>query len=111
MSLMLLLLFAGVVVAVIVALLAFARSRAPRPFAASVSLTGEATVVDKRADPVAVAGRPSQQGYYVTFQFPDGSRAELQVPSPEYGVLVVGDQGTLSWQGPRYLGFARTLMR
>ena len=25
--------------------------------------------------------------------------------------LVVGDQGTLAWKGPRYLGFAREVLR
>jgi len=69
----------------------------------------EARVVDKRTQ--LAGGRPDDQRYYVTFEFPSGERLELDVPGRESGVLVVGDQGTLAWQGPRYLGFAREVLR
>ena len=45
--------------------------------------------------------------YYVTFQFGGGDRMELLVSGSEYGMLVEGDQGDLSFQGTRYLGFER----
>ena len=45
--------------------------------------------------------------YYVTFQFDSGDRLELSVTGEEYGLLVEGDAGTLSFQGTRYLGFDR----
>lgn len=45
--------------------------------------------------------------YYVTFQFGGGDRLELLVSGSEYGMLVEGDQGDLSFQGTRYLGFER----
>ena len=45
--------------------------------------------------------------YYVTFQFGGGDRMELLVSDSEYGILVEGDQGDLSFQGTRYLGFER----
>lgn len=45
--------------------------------------------------------------YYVTFQLGSGDRMELHVPSTEYGLLVEGDKGNLSFQGTRYLGFER----
>lgn len=45
--------------------------------------------------------------YYVTFQFGGGDRMELLVSASEYGMLVEGDQGDLSFQGTRYLGFER----
>ena len=32
---------------------------------------------------------------------------ELVVPSSEYGFMVEGDQGTLTFQGTRYLSFDR----
>jgi len=60
---------------------------------------------------ITLLGIPSDQRYYVTFEFTSGSRLELDVPEPESGMLVVGDQGTLAWQGPRYLGFAREILR
>ena len=45
--------------------------------------------------------------YYVTFQFGGGDRIELLVSGSEYGMLVEGDQGDLSFQGTRYLSFVR----
>lgn len=45
--------------------------------------------------------------YYVTFQVESGDRMELQVNGSEYGMLVEGDHGKLSFQGTRYLGFER----
>lgn len=45
--------------------------------------------------------------YYVTFEFESGDRAELHVPATEYGMLVEGDLGSLTFQGTRYLGFER----
>ncbi len=45
--------------------------------------------------------------YYVTFQVESGDRMELHLPGSEYGLLVEGDRGNLSFQGTRYLGFER----
>ena len=45
--------------------------------------------------------------YYVTFQVQSGDRMELHVTGQEYGLLVEGDQGSLTFQGTRYLGFER----
>ena len=45
--------------------------------------------------------------YYVTFQVESGDRMELQVGGAEYGMLVDGDTGKLSFQGTRYLSFQR----
>ena len=45
--------------------------------------------------------------YYVTFQLGSGDRMELHVPGTEYGLLIEGDKGSLSFQGTRYLGFER----
>ena len=45
--------------------------------------------------------------YYVTFQVDSGDRMELHVAGDEYGLLVEGDCGNLSFQGTRYLGFER----
>lgn len=46
--------------------------------------------------------------YYVTFQVESGDRMELCVAGHEFGMLVEGDQGKLTFQGTRYLGFDRT---
>lgn len=74
-------------------------------------LQAEARVVDKRTRIEGGSRVPTDQRYFVTFEFPDGSRLELDVPGPESGLLVVGDHGSLEWQGHRYLGFTREIMR
>ena len=45
--------------------------------------------------------------YFVTFEFESGDRLELTVDGSDYGLLVEGDTGKLSFQGTRYLGFQR----
>ena len=51
----------------------------------------------------------SSTSYYVTFQVASGDRMELSVSGPEYGMLAEGDEGELSFQGTRYLGFERRI--
>ena len=46
--------------------------------------------------------------YYVTFEVSSGDRMELTVPGYEFGMLVEGDCGKLTFQGTRYLSFERT---
>ena len=46
--------------------------------------------------------------YYATFQVESGDRMELEVPDMEYGLLVEGDRGRLTFQGTRFQGFRRT---
>ena len=43
--------------------------------------------------------------YFVTFELEKGKRMELGVKDSEFGMLAEGDQGTLTYQGTRYLGF------
>lgn len=45
--------------------------------------------------------------YYVTFQVESGDRMELMMSGGEYGLLIEGDTGNLTFQGTRYLGFER----
>lgn len=45
--------------------------------------------------------------YYVTFQVESGDRMELHVNGTEFGMVVEGDEGKLTFQGTRYLGFER----
>lgn len=75
-------------------------------------LTVEATVMAKRQNVHhhsngAGHGTHTSTSYYATFQVPGGDRVELHVSGMEYGMLAEGDQGLLSFQGTRYLGFAR----
>ncbi len=49
----------------------------------------------------------SSTRYFVTFEVESGSRMELSVSGKEYGYLAIGDSGSLTFQGTRYLGFER----
>ena len=49
----------------------------------------------------------SSTDYYITFQTKSGERIEFSVEDSEYGLLIEGDEGVLSYQGTRYLGFKR----
>ena len=78
----------------------------------SPRLTVEAKVVTKRTSYRKSGGRdnhmsPGYTTYYVTFEVKSGDRMELSVQGHEYGMLVDGDFGELSFQGTRYLGFER----
>ena len=46
--------------------------------------------------------------YYVTFQVESGDRMELHMAGNQYGLLVEGDRGKLTFQGTRFLSFERT---
>lgn len=79
----------------------------------SPHLTVDATVVSKRTN---VSHHhhggehhhsSSSTTYYVTFEVASGDRMELKMAGHEYGMLVEGDRGQLSFQGTRYLGFQR----
>ncbi len=46
--------------------------------------------------------------YYVTFEVESGDRFELNVQGMQYGMLIEGDCGKLTFQGTRFLNFERT---
>ena len=81
----------------------------------SPRLTVEATVVAKREDVSHHHHNHANGGmdttystwYYVTFQVESGDRVEFAVNGSEFGMLVEGDYGKLTFQGTRYLGFER----
>ena len=76
----------------------------------SPKLTVDATVVTKR-DHVSHHHHNNHTThsttYYVTFQVDSGDRMEFHVSSSEFGMLVEGDYGRLTFQGTRYLSFER----
>ena len=89
-------------------------------FIVTARLTVEATVVSKRqntsvhhhnnaGDATGAHGihTTTSTTYYATFQVASGDRMELHVGGREYGMLAEGDFGELTFQGTRYLGFAR----
>ena len=83
----------------------------------SPRLTVEATVVAKRTNvshhhqntgDTAMHMTTTSTTYYATFQVESGDRMELSMSGSEYGMLIEGDHGKLTFQGTRYLGFQRT---
>ena len=72
-------------------------------------LTVPVTVVAKRTN-VSGGGEHSHAStdYYVTFQVESGDRMELRLHGHEYGMIVEGDRGELTFQGTRFLSFERT---
>lgn len=88
----------------------------------SPRLTVDAAVVAKREDvshhDMPVSGdasgahgfhHTSSTTYYVTFEVKSGDRLEFSVAGSEYGQLVEGDRGELTFQGTRYIGFERAM--
>ena len=79
---------------------------------ASPRLTVSAQVVTKRTQVSHYHHQDSMghssTSYYATFQVESGDRMEFSVSGPEYGLLAEGDQGSLTFQGTRYLGFERS---
>ena len=75
----------------------------------SPKLTVPVTVVAKRSDvDRGIETMHTFTSYYVTFQVESGDRMEFEVDGSDYGLLVQGDIGKLSFQGTRYLGFERS---
>ena len=79
-------------------------------------LTGPATIVDMRRkthhhhhnhDGTGMHHTTHSTTYHVTFQVESGDRMELHVAGHEFGMLIEGDRGNLTFQGTRYLGFER----
>ena len=106
----------GVFIAILVKIIKQWRTNNQSP-----RLTVDATVVTKRTDVSRhhhgnagdITGAhgyhtTSSAAYYATFQVESGDRMELNVPSYEYGMLVEGDRGRLSFQGTRFLSFERS---
>ena len=83
----------------------------------SPRLTVDATVIAKRTN---VSRHHHHHGaghmhhhtststtYYVTFQVDSGDRMELHVAGHQFGLMIEGDRGRLTFQGTRFLDFER----
>lgn len=127
--------FVGLVFVAIIALIIVSMVKAARQGMANNAapeVTAQARVVDKRvqrsgggtthhassldSDGSFMTSRrshsdPVREWYFVTFEQAGGERFELLVPASEYGLLAVGDQGSVTMKGTRYLGFQREVMR
>ena len=65
-----------------------------------------AKVVTKRTEH-SRSDNSSSTWYYATFEVESGDRIEMGISGEQYGLLVEGDVGELTFQGSRYLGFKR----
>lgn len=92
------------------------RAKRERKNDQSPRLTANAKVVSKRMQVGQNRHRHSNDDmmrsytyskYFVTFEFESGDRLELPVEGSDYGLLVEGDSGKLTFQGTRFLGFQR----
>lgn len=77
-------------------------------------LTVDASVVAKRTDVHYHHNNTNQNmhsssstTYYATFEVESSDRMELRMQGNQYGMLVEGDKGKLTFQGTRYLEFKR----
>ena len=86
----------------------------------SPRLTVACVIVDKRTETTTqqmpVGGDASgalgfhtttDTAHFVTFQVESGDKIEFTVSGSEYAQLAEGEQGKLTFQGTRYLGFER----
>ena len=81
----------------------------------SPRLTVDATVVAKRTNVSrhhhhtgnGMSHPTSSTTYYVTFQVDSGDRMELRLAGHQYGLIIEGDRGKLTFQGTRFLDFQR----
>ncbi|KWX72653.1 hypothetical protein AMQ84_25550 [Paenibacillus riograndensis] len=68
------------------------------------------TAVAKRTEVWGGSGDSrANTDYFVTFEFEDFSRKELQVSGQKYGTIVEGDRGELLFQGTRFKAFDRSI--
>lgn len=75
---------------------------------ASPLLTETSKVVAKRTEMSGGSENSSARTYYyVTFEFAEGGRVELQVAGRQFGLIAEGDVGRLTYQGTRFKGFDR----
>jgi hypothetical protein len=84
--------------------------------ASSPILEDRATLVSKRTHITGHSHMHGQHGhmhhssrtqYYMTFEFEDGQRLELVANGRQYGQLVEGDTGVLTFQGEWFKDFNR----
>ena len=79
---------------------------------ASPRVTVEATVLAKRMNftrhcSMHHTGHHTHTQYYITFELESGDRAEFSIPASEYGLIIEGDRGNITFQGTRFLSFER----
>ena len=78
-----------------------------RVAAKRMKVTGHGMTTAGRVSAMHTIGASTYTRYFATFELEDGKRLELSLKDAEFSMLAEGDQGQLSFQGTRYLGFER----
>lgn len=111
-------LFIVVFIAIVVILIVTILNRAKRNHKNNNSpvLTVGAKIVAKRSDMRNYNHKNSSNDfnnmssytdYYATFEVQSGDRMEFKIDGSEYGMIIEGDVGDLTFQGTRYIKFER----
>lgn len=108
--------FIAVLILVIVGF--FSAFKQSRKNAKAPRITVEAKVITKRADvshhrhnvssnEMDNYYTTSSTSYFVTFEVESGDRFELSINGSDYGMIVEGDKGKLTFQGTKFISFQR----
>jgi hypothetical protein len=107
--------FGGLIFTIVVGTFLFAIVKGLTSWAsnnAAQVITQRCTVIDKRTAVWGGSGDSSAStNYFITFEFEDLSRVELPIKADQFGLITVGDQGDLTYQGTRFKGFVRQYTR
>ncbi len=74
---------------------------------ASPRLSVAARVISRREEYHSRRDMRGWTQYFVTFEVESGDRMELEMECEQYGMIVEGDQGRLTFQGTRFISFER----
>ncbi len=88
------------------------KHRQDRANAVAPVLTSQATIVGKRSQTTGSSGQyggSTSTEYYATFELPSGERLEFELSGAQFGLVVEGDRGNLTWQGTWLKDFRREL--
>ncbi|WP_218924833.1 DUF2500 domain-containing protein [Bacillus sp. AFS015802] len=102
--------FIGIIFVIIISFILFSAIKGITQWSQnnqSPNLTVRAKVLGKRTAVRGGGETRAYSRYFITFEVESGDRMELQVKETDYGMLVEGDEGELTFQGTRYLGFER----
>jgi hypothetical protein len=107
-------LFGGLIFTIVIGMIVLAISKGLSTWFANNAaqlISQRCKIVDKRTEVWGGSGNSSTStNYYLTFEFEDSSRQELPVSAKQFGLLVSGDQGELTYQGTRFKAFKRLMV-
>jgi Protein of unknown function (DUF2500) len=106
--------FIGIIFVIVISFILFSAVKGVTQWSQnnqSPTLNVWAKVLGKRTAVKGGGESRAYSHYYITFEVESGDRVELKVKDTDYGMLVEGDEGELTFQGTRYLGFERSHLK